>query len=362
MLEVSVRRRQGAFRIDAELASGPGVTVLSGPSGAGKTSLVAMVAGLVRPDEGRIVVDRRVLFDGAAGIDLPPEKRRLGYVFQDARLFPHLTVKANLGFGLCRVPAAERRVDFDEVVEVLGIGHLLERRPARLSGGEKQRVAIGRALLASPRILLMDEPLASLDATRKAEVLPFIAGLARRFALPILYVSHAMEEVLRLADTLVLMEGGRVAAAGTPEELLARADLRHLTGAGEAGVVVAARVGGSDEEHGVTRLEIAGGVLIAGITGLAPGTPVRVRIHARDVALAIDPPGRISVRNVLPGRIVSMTEAENHRLDVFIDCGGSLIWSQITTLAQSELRLAPGMAAFALVKAVTIAGSDVAGR
>ena len=186
MLELDVRRRQGDFRLDIRLSAGPGVTALYGRSGSGKTSLINMVAGLSRPDEGAITVDGRVLFDSAAGVDLAPEARRLGYVFQEHRLFPHLSVRGNLEFGMRRLPAAERTQSLDKVVDVLGIGHLLGRRPAGLSGGEKQRVAIGRALLASPRILLMDEPLAALDPARKAELLPFIARLARQFSVPIL--------------------------------------------------------------------------------------------------------------------------------------------------------------------------------
>jgi molybdate transport system ATP-binding protein len=362
MLDLSVRRRLGAFRLDVALSSGAGVTALFGPSGSGKSTLVAMVAGLARPDAGRIVVDGRVLFDSQAGIDLPPEARRLGCVFQEARLFPHLAVRGNLLFGWHRLPAPERRVDFDAVVEVLGIGHLLERRPAALSGGEKQRVAIGRALLAAPRILLMDEPLAALDAARKAELLPFIADLGRRFAIPVLYVSHAMDEVLRLADTLVLMEDGRAAAFGPVEDLLARADLAHLTGLGEAGAVVRATVERHDDAHGITALSFAGGTLLVGRLDLPPGASVRLRVRARDVALAIEPPGRISVRNVLEGRVVSVTAGAGHVADVMLDCGGTLIWSQITALAQSQLRLAPGMRAYALVKAVTIARGDVANR
>jgi len=362
MLELSVRRRQGAFHLDVELAAGPGITALFGPSGSGKTSVVNLVAGLARPDCGRIAVDGRVLFDSKAGIDVPPEKRRLGYVFQDGRLFPHLSVRANLAFGWNRVPAAERSVDFAAVVEVLGIGHLLGRRPAGLSGGEKQRVAIGRALLASPRILLMDEPLAALDSARKAEVLPFIADLARRFAIPILYVSHAMDEVLRLADTLVLMENGRAAAVGSTEDLLSRTDLRHLTGHGEAGAVVRATVSHHDDAYGITALTFPGGSFLVGRLDLPAGASVRLRIRARDVALAIEPPGRVSVRNILAGRVVAVTPAAGHAVDVTLDCGGAVIWSQITALAQAQLRLAPGMRAYALLKAVTVARGDVADR
>ncbi len=362
MLELSIHRRQGCFNVDVDLAAGGGVTALYGPSGSGKTSVISMVAGLSRPDFGRIKVEDRVLFDSEAKIDVPPEKRRLGYVFQEARLFPHLDVRANLTFGMNRVPHAERHLSLGDVVEVLGIGGLLARRPAGLSGGEKQRVAIGRALLASPRILLMDEPLAALDPGRKAELLPFIARMAQRFALPILYVSHAMDEVLRLADTLVLMDNGHVAAAGPAEEILSRADLRHLTGHGEAGAVIQARVAYHDDNHGITGLSFAGGTLLAGRIDVAPGTLVRLRIHARDVVLATEAPTHVSVRNVLAGRVVSVTPGPGHIVDVMLDCNGAVIWSQITSLAQAHLRLTEGMRAFALLKAVTVAREDIADR
>ncbi len=362
MLELSVKRRQGDFLLDLDLTAGPGVTALFGASGSGKTSAINLVAGLALPDSGRIKIDGRVLYESASGIDVAPEKRRIGYVFQEHRLFPHLSVRSNLTFGWNRVPKAERSVAFDAVVEVLGIAPLLDRRPAGLSGGEKQRVAIGRALLASPRILLMDEPLASLDAGRKAELLPFIADLARRFTIPILYVSHAMDEVLRLADTLVLMANGRAVASGPTEEILSRADLRHLTGHGEAGAVIRATVSHHIDEFGVTALGFSGGTLLTGRVELPPGASVRVRIHARDVALATDAPGRLSVRNVLAGRVLSVTATADHQVDVMLDCGGAVIWSRITALAQSQLCLEPGMNAFALLKAVTVTGGDIAGR
>jgi molybdate transport system ATP-binding protein len=207
--------------IDAEF-TGPesGVTALFGPSGAGKTSVVNMVAGLIKPDSGRIAVNGLCLFDSSLGIDLPPEKRRIGYIFQEGRLFPHLSVRSNLIYGMSRMPKHRRFVKFDPVVDLLGIGHLLHRRPATLSGGEKQRVAIGRALLTSPALLLMDEPLASLDAARKSEVLPFIRRLAREYAIPVLYVTHFIDEILNLANRMVIMEQGRVLACDSPETLL----------------------------------------------------------------------------------------------------------------------------------------------
>jgi molybdate transport system ATP-binding protein len=223
MLDIRVGRRQGHFQVDAAFKTpNTGVTALFGPSGAGKTSVINMVAGLIRPDQGRIVVQERILFDSGQGINLPPERRSIGYIFQDGRLFPHLTVHGNLTYGMKLTPRSLRLIGLDQVVHLLGVEHLLGRRPARLSGGEKQRVAIGRALLTSPRLLLMDEPLSSLDAARKEEVLPFIAKLPRAFSIPILYVTHSVDEIRRLADRLVLMEHGRSIATGGVGEMMSR--------------------------------------------------------------------------------------------------------------------------------------------
>ena len=227
MLNVKVKKKLGSFIVDVAFATAAaGVTALFGRSGAGKTSVINMVAGLIAPDDGIISVNGRKLFDSEHSVDVPPEKRRCGYVFQDGRLFPHLTVKGNLIYGMKLVPRAERRVSYDQVVSLLGIDHLLDRRPAKLSGGEKQRVAIGRALLTSPSLLLMDEPLASLDMARKEEVLPFIARLPRELIIPILYVSHSLDEVLILADEIVLIDAGTVLANGKAEEVMRRLDLQ----------------------------------------------------------------------------------------------------------------------------------------
>ena len=230
-MEIGIRHKQGSFNLSVFFQGAEsGVTALFGPSGAGKTSVVNMVAGLMRPDAGRIAINGQSLFDSARGIDLPPEKRRIGYVFQDGRLLPHLSVRSNLVYGLHRTPADRRFVQFDPVVELLGIGHLLGRRPAKLSGGEKQRVAIGRALLTSPALLLMDEPLASLDAARKDEVLPFIMRLGKEFSIPVLYVSHALDEIVALATYLVMLDNGRVLAAGELQVLMDRPDLQSHFG------------------------------------------------------------------------------------------------------------------------------------
>ncbi|MBI5251405.1 MAG: molybdenum ABC transporter ATP-binding protein [Desulfomonile tiedjei] len=230
MLDVSIRKKQGAFSINASFTDkGAGITAIFGRSGAGKTSVINMIAGLVRPDEGRISVNGKTFFDSRQGIDIPTHRRRFGYIFQDGRLFPHLSVKSNLTYGMKLVRPSERYVEFDQVVELLGIGHLLHRRPSKLSGGEKQRVAIGRSLLTSPQLLLMDEPLASLDEERKSEVLPFIGQLPTAFAVPILYVSHSVDEILSLADRAVIMDSGSTVAIGPTDALLDRVSMNGVS-------------------------------------------------------------------------------------------------------------------------------------
>ena len=292
-LEVSVRKALGDFALEVELdCETDGIVALFGRSGSGKTSLVNMLAGLLRPDRGRIAIAGTTLFDSEQGIDLPPERRRLGYVFQEGRLFPHLSVRGNLLFGARRAPDGEAGGEagggptLDHVVALLGLEELIDRRPSALSGGEKQRVALGRALLARPRLLLMDEPLAALDQPRKDEILPFIERLRDDARVPIVYVSHAMQEIVRLADTLVLLSDGRVVEAGPIETLTSRLDLRPLTGRYEAGSVFEARVARQDEAFGLTVLEFAGGSLQVPRLALEPGQELRLRIRARRRARA----------------------------------------------------------------------------
>ncbi len=357
MIEVEVEKRLGGFALAARFsAPASGVTALFGRSGAGKTTLVNMLAGLVRPDRGRIALRQQVLFSSEHGIDLPPERRRLGYVFQEGRLFPHYSVRGNLNYGRRR--GGGHAVGFDAVVALLGLEALLDRRPGDLSGGEKQRVAIGRALLAEPRLLLMDEPLASLDAPRKAEILPFIERLRDELRIPIIYVSHAMEEIVRLADTLVLMSEGRVAAVGPVEELTSRLDLRPLTGRYEAGAVIRATVAGHDLTYGLTELAFPGGRLRVAHVALPLGTPVRARIRARDVALATARPAAISIRNVFAGRIVEIAPDRGPLVDVRLDIGTPerpvALWARITARAAEELGLTPGREVHALVKTVAL--------
>jgi molybdate transport system ATP-binding protein len=363
MIEIDVEKRLGAFTLAARFNTpAQGITALFGRSGSGKTTLVNMLAGLVRPDRGRIAIGGDVLFSSEDGIDLPPERRRLGYVFQEGRLFPHYSVRGNLTYGR-RHGTARDAPGLDAIVALLGLEGLLDRRIGDLSGGEKQRVAIGRALLAEPRLLLMDEPLAALDTPRKAEILPFIERLRSELGIPVIYVSHAMEEILRLADMLVLMSEGRVAAIGTVEELTSRIDLRPLTGRYEAGSVIRATVAGQDVSYGLTELAFPGGRLRVAHVALPLGTAVRARIRARDVALALERPTGISIRNILPARIVEIAPDRGPLVDVRLDIGTPAapvaLWSRITARAVRELGIAVGRQVYALIKTVALDGASL---
>ncbi|MCC7275738.1 MAG: molybdenum ABC transporter ATP-binding protein [Alphaproteobacteria bacterium] len=351
-IEVDVTHRLGAFVLDARFACAGGLTALFGRSGSGKTSLVDLVAGLIRPERGRVVVDGRVLVDTARGIFVPAHRRRVGYVFQEGRLFPHLTVRQNLLYGRWFTPSGERRGALGPVVDLLGIGPLLQRRPDRLSGGEKQRVAIGRALLASPRLLLMDEPLAALDAERKAEILPYIERLRDAAGVPIVYVSHAVAEVVRLATSVVLLSDGRVVASGGTAEIMGRPELFGLTGRADAGAVLDAVVEAHDPVFGLATLRTPAGPLVVPGAGLPPGGPVRVRIRARDVMLATRRPEAISALNVLDGSGDAVGEADGPTVDVRIGCRGATLVARVTRRSVAALALAPGVPVFAVVKSV----------
>jgi len=332
------------------------VTALFGPSGAGKSTVLAAAAGLLRPDVCRVTIDDQIIADTAAGIWLPPERRRVGLVFQDARLFPHMSVASNLRYGARRAPAGEIR--FDDVVELLGIASLLSRKPHTLSGGERQRVAIGRALLAQPRLLLMDEPLANLDAARKAEILPYLARLHATLRLPLLYVTHAFEEVAQLADTLVLLEAGRVIAAGKLEDIATRADLPTAR-RDDAGAVLACRVQGHDPVRGLTTLGCGAATLLVPLLAMPPGTAVRARVPAREVILArptgMDIGDAISLHNILPGTVRAVgADAARQASIVEIDLNGAALLARITPDAVQRLGLAPGAAVLALVKSMSV--------
>ena len=353
-LDVDIAMRLGMFDLRARFVTGPGVTALFGRSGSGKTSIVNAIAGLLRPERGRIAVDGTVLLDRERGIDLPAHRRRVGYVFQEARLFPHLTVRQNLLYGRWFTPAAERRAVLDEIVELLAIGPLLGRRPSRLSGGERQRVAIGRALLASPRILLMDEPLASLDAARKAEILPFVERLGHELRLPIVYVSHALEEVARLASTVVLVADGRIVDSGPTAGVLTRMDSAGRSGRFETASLLEVRVVGPDEAFGLTRLDHPAGMLVVPELDLPVGAALRLRIRARDVAISIAPPQGLSIRNVLRGRVARLVPMPPALVEVELDLAGSPLAARITRRSAVELGLAPGSDVWALIKSAAL--------
>ncbi len=353
-IEVEVDKRLGAFRVAARFASEAGVTALFGRSGSGKTTLLNLIAGLARPERGRISVDGTAFFDSARGVDIPAHRRRIGYVFQEGRLLPHLTVRQNLLYGRFFTPEAERYESLERVLALLDIGHLLERRPHRLSGGEKQRVAIGRALLASPRILLLDEPLAALDSARKSEILYYIERLRDEVRIPIVYVSHALEEVVRLADTLVLVSAGEVTEVGPVAELAARLDLRPQLGRFEGGAVLDARVAEQDLASGLARLDFAGGTLYAPDVDALVGERLRVRIRARDVSLALIPPRDASFLNVISGTVSAIGDEPGASVDVRLDVAGTPLVARITRKSVAALGLAPGRPVYALVKAVAI--------
>lgn len=339
--------KSDAFTLEAAFSSEGGVTALFGRSGAGKTTLVNLIAGLIHPDRGSIHLGDRVLTDTAAGINVAVHKRRVGYVFQEGRLFPHMSVRRNLTYGQRRRSWA----GFDPIVDLLGVAHLLDRRPADLSGGEKQRVAIGRALLAGPDLLLMDEPLASLDPERKGEILPYIEKLRDDMRLPIVYVSHAVEEVARLADTLVLLDHGKVVATGSVNDVFGRLDLRPYTGQFEAGVVLHATVDDHDRGSGTTTLDHPGGKLSVAALDKPPGARVRLRVRARDVALAVGEPGVLSIRNRLHGVVREIVDGPPPVVEVRLDVGGEPLIARITRDAAKALDLKKDQPVVALVKA-----------
>ncbi|WP_353210998.1 molybdenum ABC transporter ATP-binding protein [Rhodovarius sp.] len=356
MLEVALRHRYGraGFALDASFtAPAAGVTALFGPSGCGKSSILAAVAGLLRPESGRVALAGEALLDTARGLFTAPERRRFAMVFQDARLFPHLSVAANLRYGLRRAPAQATGPGFEEVVALLGLEHVLARRPGRLSGGERQRVALGRALLARPRLLLMDEPLAALDAARRAEVLPFLARLRDAAAIPILYVTHALDEVDALADQMVLLAEGRVLAQGPVEALAARTDL-PLAARRDAGALLTCRIAAHDQVRGLTQLDFPGGRFAVPLRAEPIGSQARIRLRARDVAVATEPPRGISTQNVLAAQLVSVGDATSSP-EVFLQLalGPSIILARVTRDSIARLGLRPGLAVWAVIKAVT---------
>ncbi|BET65123.1 molybdenum ABC transporter ATP-binding protein [Opitutales bacterium ASA1] len=356
-ITVRLRVDRGAFALDVDLAlPGRGVSALFGPSGSGKTTILRSVAGLERGARGVVAVGEAIWQDSARDVFLPPHARAIGYVFQEANLFPHLSVRDNLLYGRRRAGkrGAERPVDLEQMIELLGIGGLLHRSPEHLSGGERQRVAIARALAASPRLLLLDEPLASLDLDRKRELLPYLERLHEELEIPVILVSHALDEVVRLADHLTLVRAGRVVASGWLAETLARVDLPEVASQ-DAGVVLDGTVVGADPAYGLVEVEISEMRLQVVHVPTAIGQKLRLQVQSRDVSLALEKPRDTSVLNLLPARVVSAHADETRaHVHVVLAVGGTSLVARITRLSRDRLRLEPGASVWAQIKAVAV--------
>ncbi len=332
---------------------GSGATALFGPSGSGKTTCLRAIAGLEPAVRGRLEVNGQVWQDDSAGIFLPTHQRAIGYVAQDAGLFTHLTVQGNLEYGMRRIPADTRRVSLQQAISLLGIAHLVARKPASLSGGERQRVAIARALAVSPSLLLMDEPLSALDVQRKAEVLPYLERLQQELAIPMLYVSHAPDEVARLADYLVLLEQGSVLAAGDTAELMTRLDL-PLAHGDNAGVVISTIVEGHDPVYDLIALRFAGGQLRLPAANGMTGMSLRVRVQARDVSLALQSPPDSSILNSFAATVIEIAPDSPGQVMVALDCSGQRLLARITRKSCEQLGIVAGMQLHAQIKGVAL--------
>jgi molybdate transport system ATP-binding protein len=363
MLEIDIHKRRGEFTLDlAFQAPEASVVALFGHSGCGKSTAINLIAGLIEPDSGSVSVNGHVLFDPAAGICIPAERRRIGYVFQDARLFPHLSVTQNLRYGLERAGNNDKHIEFDAIVELLGLGALLHRRPHQLSGGERQRVAIGRALLSQPQLLLLDEPLASLDIARRDEVLPYLERLRDFLRIPMVYVSHQFDEVLRLATHMVVMDRGQCLAQGDLASVALHPSLRAVIGDEGIGAVVETHVDSIDESTGLASVAIGRAHIQVDSAGFSSGQRVRLHMLARDLILAIEPPRGLSVRNAFEATLTRITRDEPHAALVELDAGGVTLLSRITTRAAEQLHLQPGLRVWVLVKAMTLRGHIFASR
>lgn len=356
-LSVDLHHDFGGFTLDARFEAPQGVTVLFGKSGAGKSSVAAAVAGLLRPARGRIALGDRVLVDTAQGVFLPPHRRRIGYVFQDGRLFPHLTVRQNLLYGRWFAPHGAGP-EMGRILDLLGIGALVDRRPATLSGGEKSRVSIGRAILSNPRLLLMDEPLAALDEARKAEIMPYLERMRDELGIPVIYISHSLAEVARLATTVVLLDQGRVTAAGPAAEVLADPATAPLLGLRNAGAILQARLV-AHEADGLSRLECSAGALLLPRVSHPVGASLRLRILAQDVMIATRRPEQISALNILPCTVTDIRIGEGPGAIVQLRAGEEMLIARVTRRSVAELGLAAGSAVFAVLKAVSVAQENV---
>ncbi|MCH9806212.1 MAG: molybdenum ABC transporter ATP-binding protein [Alphaproteobacteria bacterium] len=341
-----------------------GITALFGHSGSGKSSTLRVLAGLETEADGTISFDGEPWQSPAPdNVFIPPHQRCVGFVFQDAALFPHLSVAGNLAYAESRACQRQNTTDLAKVVDRLDLEPLLQRHPTSLSGGERQRVALGRALLTRPRLMLLDEPMSALDTRRKAEILPYIAGLPAEFGVPVIYVTHSVDEVAYLADTMIVLSKGRKVADGPVAQTLARLDLGPATGRFEAGVVLDARIEGHDREFYLTNLDVGGATLSVPLVDAAIGTPVRLRIRARDVILARVEPKQISSRNVLRGTIQEIAEEpETPFAETLVDVPGGVIRARLTRASVADLELSPGTPVYALIKSISLVGSVAAIR
>jgi len=357
-VSVAIRHRFPGFELDVSFDAPSGVTALFGQSGSGKTTVVNAIAGLLRPNTGRITIGGRTLLDTATGQYTPQHRRRIGYVFQEGRLFPHLTVRQNLGYGQWFAKRGLGTADFDRVVDLLGISRLLARRPAALSGGEKQRVAIGRALLSHPQLMLMDEPLAALDDARKSEILPYLERLRDETDIPIVYVSHVVAEIARLATTIVVLKAGRVVRSGTVTEVLGDPFVASALGVREAGAVLSVQVVGHHAD-GLTELATETGRLFLPRITSAVGARIRVRIIAQDVMLSRNRPEDISALNVLEGTVREIRLGDGPGAIVVVAIGSQTLLARITRRSCAALRLALGTPCFAITKSVAVARDEI---
>ncbi|MGA7324365.1 MAG: molybdenum ABC transporter ATP-binding protein [Rhodomicrobium sp.] len=361
MIDVDVSHAFDNFRLEAKFTAEGQLLALFGRSGAGKTTLINIIAGLTRPQRGRVTVDGRVLSDKARGIFVPPHRRKIGMIFQEGRLFPHLSVRQNLLYGSWFAGPAGRRAQLSRIARLLGIEHLLGRYPEHLSGGEKQRVAIGRALLASPKLLLMDEPLSSLDEQRKQEILPYIERLRDEEKIPIVYVSHSVAEVSRLSDTLVILEDGKVRACGPTVDIMQRLDLVPAAGPEEAGALIEAVVDSHDAKHHLTSLRSLAGNWLVPLLTIAPGKKVRMRIRARDVMIALQRPDAMSALNVIPAQVEEIGPKNGPAVDIKLNCSGEALVARLTLRSVEKLSLTVGTPVFAIVKSVAFDRAAVGG-
>ena len=357
-LSVSLFHQTKHFELDVEFSASQGITVLFGQSGTGKTTVINSIAGLFRPQKSNIQLNDQILQNSGSGKFIPVHKRRLGYVFQEGRLFPHLTVRQNLEYGLRIASQKEKGPHTEEIAELLGIKFLFERYPLTLSGGEKQRVAIGRALLSRPQMLLMDEPLASLDDSRKAEILPYLEQLRDQFALPILYVSHSVAEVARLANTIVVLESGKAVCSGSAESILSNPNLVHQIGIRDAGALVPARVV-AHHLDGLSELEMSGGRLFIPFVNTNVGQLTRLRILAQDIILSRDLPAKISALNVLPVHISAIRTGTGPGAFVQMTCGTDYLLARITQRSARHLEIEIGKKCYAIIKTVSISRADI---